>query len=90
MLKDITLGQYYPGKSVVHKLDPRIKIILTVLYIVMLFCASNPIGLAVGITFMLLSYALSRLIPFFRLAIVHLIAIISSFNNVVILDPPNY
>ena len=63
MLKDITLGQYYPGKSVVHKLDPRIKIILTVLYIVMLFCASNPIGLAVGITFMLLSYALSRL-PF--------------------------
>lgn len=61
MLKDITIGQYYPGKSVVHKLDPRIKIILTVLYIVMLFVASNPIGLAVGIIFMLSAYLLSRL-----------------------------
>lgn len=61
MLKDITIGQYYPGKSVVHKLDPRIKIILTVLYIVMLFVASNPIGLTVGIIFMLSAYLLSRL-----------------------------
>lgn len=63
MLKDITIGQYYPGKSIVHKLDPRIKIILTVLYIVMLFCASNPVGLAVGIIFMFSAYALSKL-PF--------------------------
>ena len=63
MLKDITIGQYYPGKSIVHKLDPRIKIILTVLYIVMLFCASNPVGLAVGIVFMFSAYALSKL-PF--------------------------
>ena len=56
MLKDITIGQYYPGKSIVHKLDPRIKIILTVLYIVMLFCASNPIGLAVGMAINLLIF----------------------------------
>lgn len=63
MLKDITIGQYYPGRSVVHKLDPRIKIILTVLYIVMLFCATNPVGLAVGIIFVLVSYTLSDL-PF--------------------------
>ena len=61
MLKDITIGQYYPGKSVVHKLDPRIKIILTVLYIVMLFIASNPVGLVVGIVFMLSAYSLSKL-----------------------------
>ncbi len=39
MLKDITLGQYFPGNSLAHKLDPRTKIILTVLYIVALFCA---------------------------------------------------
>jgi len=39
MLKDITLGQYFPGNSLAHKLDPRTKIILTVIYIVTLFCA---------------------------------------------------
>lgn len=39
MLKDITLGQYFPGHSLVHKLDPRAKLILTVIYIVGLFSA---------------------------------------------------
>ena len=39
MLKDITLGQYFPGDSYVHKLDPRTKLIMVVLYIVALFCA---------------------------------------------------
>ncbi len=39
MLKDITLGQYFPGDSVVHKLDPRTKLLLTLLYIVLLFVA---------------------------------------------------
>ena len=39
MLKDITLGQYFPGDSVIHRLDPRTKIILVVLYIVALFNA---------------------------------------------------
>lgn len=38
-LKDITLGQYFPGNSLAHRLDPRTKILLTVLYIVALFCA---------------------------------------------------
>ena len=41
MLKDITLGQYFPGNSLAHKLDPRTKILLTVLYIVALFCAKS-------------------------------------------------
>ncbi len=39
MLKDITLGQYFPGDSYIHKLDPRTKLIMVVLYIVALFCA---------------------------------------------------
>ena len=39
MLKDITLGQYFPGDSLAHRLDPRTKILLTVLYIAALFCA---------------------------------------------------
>ena len=39
MLKDITLGQYFPGASLAHRLDPRTKLLLTVLYIVILFSA---------------------------------------------------
>ena len=41
MLKDITLGQYFPGDTVAHRLDPRTKILLVVLYIVALFCANS-------------------------------------------------
>ena len=37
MIRDITLGQYYPGNSPIHKLDPRVKIMATLLYIVALF-----------------------------------------------------
>ncbi len=41
MIKDITLGQFFPGNTVVHRLDPRMKIILTVAYIVAIFLAKN-------------------------------------------------
>ena len=41
MLKDITLGQFFPGDSYIHKLDPRTKLIMVVLYIVALFCAGG-------------------------------------------------
>ncbi|PWM35253.1 MAG: transporter [Clostridiales bacterium] len=59
MLRDITIGQYFPGKSVIHRLDSRVKIILVVAYIVMLFLATNPSGLAVGILFLVLTYGIS-------------------------------
>lgn len=41
MIKDVTLGQYFPGQSVVHRLDPRTKLILTVVYIAALFTAKS-------------------------------------------------
>ncbi|MDE7010607.1 MAG: energy-coupling factor transporter transmembrane protein EcfT [Oscillospiraceae bacterium] len=41
MLKDITLGQFFPGNSLAHRLDPRTKLIITVLYIAGLFCAKS-------------------------------------------------
>ena len=63
MLKDITIGQYFPGSSVLHRLDPRVKIVLTFLYIVILFAASNPIGLSVGIFFLVTAYGVSRVPP---------------------------
>ena len=47
MLRDITLGQYFPGNTVVHRLDPRTKLILLVLYIIALFQAKGWISYAV-------------------------------------------
>ncbi len=41
MLKDITLGQYFPGTSFIHRLDPRVKLVLVVLFIVLIFFAKN-------------------------------------------------
>ncbi len=41
MLKDITLGQYFPGDTIAHRLDPRTKLLLVILYIVGLFCANS-------------------------------------------------
>ncbi len=67
MIKDITIGQYFPGKSVIHRLDPRIKILLTTLYIVMLFCAKGFVGLAIGVVYLVLAFAISG-IPFKMMA----------------------
>ena len=50
MLKDITLGQYFPGDTVAHRLDPRTKILMVVLYIVALFQARGWIGYALVLT----------------------------------------
>ena len=43
MIKDITLGQYFPGSSVVHNLDARFKLVITLLFIIMLFIGGNAI-----------------------------------------------
>ena len=48
MLRDITLGQYYPGGSVIHRLDARTKIIATLLYIVELFVVNNFLGFIIA------------------------------------------
>jgi energy-coupling factor transport system permease protein len=53
MLRDITLGQYYPGNSVVHRLDPRVKIIATMAFIVALFVVKSFLGF--GISFLALA-----------------------------------
>ena len=61
MLKDITIGQYFPGNSVIHRLDPRFKIIITAIYITMLFCASEIIGLSIGVAFVIFVLMLSEI-----------------------------
>ena len=61
MLKDITLGQFFPGTSVVHRLDPRTKLMMLVLYIVALFVASGWISYAVCFVFLAISIAVSHI-----------------------------
>ncbi len=52
MLKDITLGQYYPVKSKIHALDPRVKLVGTLLYIISLFVFHNLAGLILATLFL--------------------------------------
>ena len=52
MLKDITLGQFFPGDSYIHRLDPRTKLIMVVLYIVALFMAKSWLGYGLVIAFL--------------------------------------
>lgn len=61
MLRDITIGQYYDVESVVHKLDPRTKIIATVVYIVSLFCVKNILGFVLAGVGLLLAVKLARI-----------------------------
>ena len=61
MLRDITIGQHFPGNSVVHRMDPRMKLLVTVLYIVVLFAASNPMGLALSIGLLALLYVAAKI-----------------------------
>lgn len=56
MLRDITIGQHFPGNSLVHRFDPRLKLVMTIVYIVLLFAASNPLGLALSILFLAVMY----------------------------------
>ena len=60
-LKDVTLGQYFPGNSVVHKLDPRSKLILVVLYIIALFCANSYAAYAMLFVVLAACVAVSKL-----------------------------
>ena len=52
MLKDITLGQYFPGNSIIHRLDPRAKLIMLVVYIVALFMAKGFVSYALLLAFL--------------------------------------
>ncbi len=61
MLKDITLGQFFPGTSFIHRLDPRTKLILLVVYIIALFVAVSWISYGVMLAFLVLCIGVSRI-----------------------------
>ncbi len=60
MLNDVTFGQYYPTKSFVHRLDPRVKFLFLIAYIVMLFVAKSFYGLALCLLILLITVIASR------------------------------
>ena len=52
MLKDVTLGQYFPGNTAIHRLDPRTKLVLVIVYIAALFVASHAASYALVFVFL--------------------------------------
>ena len=61
MIKDITIGQYIPGNSFVHKLDPRVKIIISLIYIIDLFIVNNFKGYIFIVLFTLAAILISQI-----------------------------
>ena len=61
MLRDVTLGQYMPGDSVIHRLDPRMKILLTGVYIAMVFCVTSPVWYVLPLAYLILCTRVSGL-----------------------------
>ncbi len=63
MIRDITIGQYYPVNSILHRLDPRTKIMCTIFYIVSLFLFDNIYGYLIATLFLVTAIGVSR-VPF--------------------------
>ena len=63
MMRDITIGQYYPADSILHRLDPRVKFVSTLVYIVSLFVFSSWLGYGVAALFLVVMIVLSK-VPF--------------------------
>ena len=61
MLRDITIGQFFPGDSIIHRLDPRFKIVITLIYIIMLFSGGGFVCLAIGAVYTFTAIILSRI-----------------------------
>ena len=84
MVGDVSFGQYFPGKSVVHRLDPRAKILLFIAFIVIIFCTFNYASLGLTAAFTALFLVLSRISPKFyfkSLKVILFIVIFTSLLN---------
>ncbi len=84
MLRDITLGQYYPADSILHRLDPRTKLFATLIFIICAFSFDSVVGFAVITAFLAFSIAISK-VPFTFMikglrAIVILLLVAGCFN----------
>lgn len=84
MFRELTIGQYYPGDSIIHKLDPRVKLMGALIFIITVFLASNVFSIVVVTAFLITFIALSRVPLSFMLkglrAIVMLLIVAGIFN----------
>lgn len=83
MISDITLGQFFPGSSVIHKLDPRTKIILATFFIAAVFCANNPVAFALLALVTFILVCISRISPRIILKSIKPIVFILIFTAVI-------
>lgn len=84
MLKDISFGQYYPTNSVIHRLDPRVKLLMMIAYVVLIFFIKSYIGYLLFALFVVVASAIAK-IPFKSLlksikAVMFLVIFISLIN----------
>lgn len=63
MIKDITIGQYIPGESFIHKLDPRTKILIAFLFIISLFIVDKFVGYVFIVAFLALVVYVAKISP---------------------------
>ena len=63
MIRDITIGQYYPAKSILHRLDPRVKVVSTLLFLISLFLFRSIPGYIIATAFLVMVVRLSK-VPF--------------------------
>ena len=63
MLRDITLGQYFPGDTLIHRLDPRTKILVVILYIIALFVSTSYITYGIMAAILIAEVAIARIKP---------------------------
>jgi len=76
MMKDITMGQFFPGTTFVHRLDPRTKLIMTILYIVVLFLANSWVTYFLVLAFLAMVLALTK---------IHLKSLLKSMKPLIII-----
>ena len=84
MLNNITIGQYFPGNSFLHRMDPRAKIIATTIFVVAIFLADSPLAYGIVGGFTIFAMLLSRL-PWGFTFLRHLVI---PFSNGVLLISP--
>lgn len=83
-MRDVTLGQYYPADSILHRLDPRLKIVSLIALIVLTFCSFNYFSLALVVALVLTVILLSKVpirMYFKSLKVIIIIVIITSLLN---------
>ena len=60
MIRDITIGQYYQVDSIIHRLDPRVKLLATLIYVISLFVVNSPIGYGIALLFLVACVTVSK------------------------------